>query len=63
MRSRNLFLLVYLFWSCFAASSAQRNATCTTKETCGPMPDSTSHFLQCVGLPAPKKLGETTCDG
>ncbi|KAK5926100.1 hypothetical protein CgunFtcFv8_021697 [Champsocephalus gunnari] len=56
MTSRNLFLLVYLFCCCFAASSAQRNASCTTRGTCGPMPDPTSHFLQCVGLP-PKETG------
>ncbi|XP_078131792.1 uncharacterized protein LOC144534036 isoform X1 [Sander vitreus] len=50
MRSCSRFLLVYLLGSCFA--SAQSNATCTTVETCGQVPDPTSHFLQCVGLPS-----------
>ncbi|XP_023262765.1 uncharacterized protein LOC111655549 [Seriola lalandi dorsalis] len=52
MRSRYLFLLVYLLGSCLEASSERRNETCTTEETCGQVPDSTSHFLQCVGLPS-----------
>ncbi|XP_074485882.1 uncharacterized protein LOC141764496 isoform X2 [Sebastes fasciatus] len=47
-----LFLLVYVLGSCFGASSAERNATCTTREACGQVPDPTSHFLQCVGLPS-----------
>ncbi|XP_044203497.1 uncharacterized protein LOC122979809 [Thunnus albacares] len=50
MRSSYLFLLVYLLGSCFASSGTQRNATCVTNETCGQVPDPTSHFLQCVGL-------------
>ncbi|XP_051242515.1 uncharacterized protein mslnb isoform X47 [Dicentrarchus labrax] len=52
MRSRNLFLLVYFLASCFGPSSAQRNGTCSTAENCGQVPDSTSHFLHCVGLPS-----------
>ncbi|XP_044043889.1 uncharacterized protein LOC122872151 [Siniperca chuatsi] len=52
MRSQNLFLLVYLVGCSFGASRAQSNATCTTGETCGQVSDSTSHFLQCVGLPS-----------
>ncbi|XP_041790221.1 uncharacterized protein LOC121604710 [Chelmon rostratus] len=52
MRSRDLFLLVYLLGSGFGASSAQRNATCAKRENCGQVPDSTSHFLHCVGLPS-----------
>ncbi|KAL7405207.1 hypothetical protein ABVT39_025204 [Epinephelus coioides] len=55
MRSRGLFLLVYLLGSWFGTSSAQshgnNNATCTSRETCGQQPDPTSHFLHCVGLP------------
>uniref|UniRef100_UPI0037E999B6 uncharacterized protein n=1 Tax=Semicossyphus pulcher TaxID=241346 RepID=UPI0037E999B6 len=53
MRSRNLFLLVYLLW--LGTSSADGKKTCTSKETCdqdSKEPDSTSHFLQCVGLPS-----------
>ncbi|XP_042340404.1 uncharacterized protein LOC121941643 [Plectropomus leopardus] len=54
MKSRYLFLLVYLLWSCFGASNAERNrdATCTSSQKCGQGPDPTSHFLQCVGLPS-----------
>ncbi|KAF1394728.1 hypothetical protein PFLUV_G00004160 [Perca fluviatilis] len=52
MRSCSRFLLVYLLGSCFGAARAQSNATCTTVETCGQVPDPTSHFLQCVGLPS-----------
>ncbi|XP_039670200.1 uncharacterized protein LOC120567316 [Perca fluviatilis] len=52
MRSCSRFLLVYLLGSCFGAASPQSNATCTTVETCGQVPDPTSHFLQCVGLPS-----------
>ncbi|KAE8300477.1 Mesothelin Pre-pro-megakaryocyte-potentiating factor [Larimichthys crocea] len=32
-----------------------RNATCTSNENCNQVPDSTSHFLQCVGLPSTDK--------
>ncbi|XP_008296599.1 uncharacterized protein LOC103369623 [Stegastes partitus] len=53
MRSLYLFLLVYLQGSFFAGGSrAQRNSTCDPAETCGPVPDPTSRFLQCVGLPS-----------
>ncbi|XP_040892778.1 uncharacterized protein LOC121181061 isoform X2 [Toxotes jaculatrix] len=52
MRSRYLFLLVYLLGCCFGASRAQRNETCDTRETCVQVPDPTAHFLQCVGLPS-----------
>ncbi|KAE8300447.1 Mesothelin Pre-pro-megakaryocyte-potentiating factor [Larimichthys crocea] len=55
MRSRNLFLLLYLLGSFFGVSNAQRNATCTSNENCNQVPDSTSHFLQCVGLPSTDK--------
>ncbi|XP_031666949.1 uncharacterized protein LOC109885747 [Oncorhynchus kisutch] len=54
MRSRHLFLLIYLtalrcYWG---ASDAQRNETCLTQELCTQAGDPTSNFLQCVGLPA-----------
>ncbi|XP_068583671.1 uncharacterized protein [Cebidichthys violaceus] len=52
MRSRYLFLLVYVLGSCLGTSNAQRNETCLTRGTCGQGPDPTSHFLQCVGLPS-----------
>ncbi|XP_034747407.1 uncharacterized protein LOC117956442 [Etheostoma cragini] len=52
MRSCSRFLLVYLLGSCFGAVSAQSNATCTTVQNCGQVPDPTSDFLQCVGLPS-----------
>ncbi|XP_023154081.2 uncharacterized protein LOC111588137 isoform X2 [Amphiprion ocellaris] len=51
MRSLYLFLLVYLQGIFTGGSHAQRNTTCST-EACGPVPDTTSHFLQCVGLPS-----------
>ncbi|XP_071382779.1 uncharacterized protein mslnb [Centroberyx affinis] len=51
MRSRHLFLLVYLLANCWGISSAQRNETCIAQGTCAQVPDQTSHFLQCVGLP------------
>ncbi|XP_050926437.1 uncharacterized protein mslnb isoform X45 [Lates calcarifer] len=58
MRSHYIFLLVYLLGICYGASNAQRNETCTTRETCVQVPDSTSHFLQCVGLPATDTGGD-----
>ncbi|XP_029355460.1 uncharacterized protein mslnb [Echeneis naucrates] len=51
MRFRSLFILIYVPGLYLGAARAQRNETCTT-ETCGQVPDSTSHFLQCVGLPS-----------
>ncbi|XP_067354741.1 uncharacterized protein [Channa argus] len=50
MTSRHLFLLIYSLGCCLGTSSTQRNAACTTEGTCGQVPDSTSSFLQCVGL-------------
>ncbi|XP_053273901.1 uncharacterized protein LOC128435137 [Pleuronectes platessa] len=52
MRSRGLFLLIYLLGSCFGQSSANRNESCTSGEPCVPGRDSTSHVLRCVGLPS-----------
>ncbi|XP_070965378.1 uncharacterized protein [Oncorhynchus clarkii lewisi] len=54
MRSRHLFLLIYLTALCcyWGASDAQRNETCLTQELCTQAGDPTSNFLQCVGLPA-----------
>ncbi|KAM4603311.1 uncharacterized protein ACJ7VT_018025 [Polymixia lowei] len=52
MRSRHLFLLVYLSASFWAGTSrAQRNGTCVEQDTCVQGPDPTSRFMQCVGLP------------
>ncbi|KAM3623866.1 uncharacterized protein V6R79_016463 [Siganus canaliculatus] len=51
MKSLSLFLLLHLLWICINTTSTQRNATCTAMESCG-QHDSTSHFLQCVGLPS-----------
>ncbi|XP_028290266.1 uncharacterized protein mslnb [Gouania willdenowi] len=52
MRSRCLFLLIYLLGNSFGGSSAQRNTSCTTNEACGQMAEPTHSFLQCVGLPS-----------
>ncbi|XP_014907129.1 uncharacterized protein mslnb isoform X9 [Poecilia latipinna] len=51
MKSRYLFLLVYLVGATTGNSRAQRNTTCGT-ESCGQELDTTSRFLQCVGLPS-----------
>ncbi|XP_058496339.1 uncharacterized protein LOC131466838 isoform X2 [Solea solea] len=45
-----LFLLIYLVCCWFGQSDAQRNDTCTAKETCSKKWDPTSNFLHCVGL-------------
>ncbi|XP_029015454.1 uncharacterized protein LOC114860771 [Betta splendens] len=50
MRSRCLFLLVYVLGCCCGALNAQSNETCSSLDSCGPGPDPTSTFLQCVGL-------------
>ncbi|XP_029906846.1 uncharacterized protein LOC115358879 [Myripristis murdjan] len=52
MTSGQLFLLVYLLASCWVTSSTERNETCIAQGTCPQVPDPTSHFLQCVGLPS-----------
>ncbi|XP_034044640.1 uncharacterized protein mslnb [Thalassophryne amazonica] len=54
MGSRHLFLLVYVLGSCWGISSLQghSNEACMTQDSCNWVPDSTSHFLQCVGLPS-----------
>uniref|UniRef100_A0AAQ4R9F9 Mesothelin a n=1 Tax=Gasterosteus aculeatus aculeatus TaxID=481459 RepID=A0AAQ4R9F9_GASAC len=52
MTSSYLYLLLYLLGSCLGPSVAQRNETCSAKETCGQGQEPTSRFLQCVGLPS-----------
>ncbi|KAM9493001.1 uncharacterized protein ACWYII_004701 [Salvelinus alpinus] len=54
MRSRHLFLLIYLTALCcyWGTSDAQRNETCLTQELCTQADGPTANFLQCVGLPA-----------
>ncbi|XP_075869320.1 uncharacterized protein LOC142879757 [Nelusetta ayraudi] len=51
MRSCHLFLLLYLTWCCCGTSSATSHEPCGPGGKCVPVPDATSHFLQCVGLP------------
>ncbi|XP_027874229.1 uncharacterized protein mslnb isoform X6 [Xiphophorus couchianus] len=49
MKSRYLFLLVYLVGATTGNSRAQGTTTCGA-ESCGQEADATSRFLQCVGL-------------
>ncbi|XP_023189400.1 uncharacterized protein LOC111608608 isoform X6 [Xiphophorus maculatus] len=51
MKSRYLFLLVYLVGATTGNSRAQGATTCGA-ESCGQEADATSRFLQCVGLPS-----------
>ncbi|XP_032418233.1 uncharacterized protein mslnb isoform X21 [Xiphophorus hellerii] len=51
MKSRYLFLLVYLVGATTGNSRAQGTTTCGP-ESCGQEADATSRFLQCVGLPS-----------